>query len=135
LDRIERLLGLTEESIIYLTGKLEGVTRDRYFADRDIRSILDKTVNDITLSAVDIAEDCLKTHHRQVPETYRDTILACHEFLGDIVLKVAPLVKHRNEMIHQSLKVNWQNIVTVRNRIPDIRLSLEAVNDLRGRRP
>ncbi|MCX8069985.1 MAG: hypothetical protein N2738_05715 [Thermodesulfovibrionales bacterium] len=55
----------------------------------------------------------LKIQGRQIPDTYRDTILACYEFVGDIVLKVAPLVKNKNELIHQYLKVNWQNIVTV----------------------
>lgn len=127
MDRMERLLAFAEESIVYLTRKMDGVERDRYFADRDIRSILDKTVNDIILSTVDIAEEYLKTRGRMVPDTYRDTILACHEFLGGVVLKVAPLVKHRNEMIHQYLKVNWQNIITVKNRIPDLRAFLEAV--------
>ena len=51
---------------------------------------------------------------------YKDTVLACHELLGEIVLKIAPLTKHRNETIHQYLKMNWQNILTVKNKIPDI---------------
>ncbi len=134
MDRMDGLLAFVEESIGYLTRKLEGVDRDRYFADRDIRSILDKTVNDIILAAVDLAEECLKGEGRKVPETYRDTILACHEFLGEIVLKVAPLVKHRNEMVHQYLKVNWQNIVVVKNRIPEIRLFVAAVRERRRQR-
>jgi uncharacterized protein YutE (UPF0331/DUF86 family) len=110
-----------EDTIDYFLMKIEAVDRDHYFADRDIRNILDKTINDIILCTVDIAEECLKKHGRSIPDTYKDTILACHEFVGDIVLKVAPLVKHRNEAIHQYLKINWQNIVTVRNRLPDMR--------------
>lgn len=70
---------------------------------------------------VDIAEECLRKGKRHIPDTYRDTVLACHEFLGEIVLRVAPLVKHRNETIHQYLKVNWQNIVTVKGRMAEIR--------------
>lgn len=69
---------------------------------------------------VDIAEECLKKQHKTVPETYRDTILACYDMLGDIVLRIAPLVKHRNEAIHQYLKVNRQNILAVKNRVADI---------------
>lgn len=110
-----------DDTVEYFLARVEGVDGDRYFADRDRRNILDKSINDIILCLVDLAEECLKKHKRAIPDTYRDTILACHEFVGDIALKVAPLVKHRNEMIHQYLKVNWQNIIVVKNRIGDIK--------------
>ena len=121
MDRSSRLLAFMDETLIYFLARSQNVDRDRYFADRDIRNILDKTINDIILCLVDISEECLKKGKRSIPDTYRDTILACHEFLGEIVLKVAPLVRHRNETIHQYLKVNWQNIVTVKNRVPSIK--------------
>ncbi|WP_353683297.1 hypothetical protein V4D30_05325 [Thermodesulfovibrio sp. 3907-1M] len=56
----------------------------------------------------------------EIPDTYKETVFACHEFMGDIVYKIAPLTKHRNEAIHQYLKINWQNIITVKNKIPEI---------------
>ncbi|MFH0788129.1 MAG: HepT-like ribonuclease domain-containing protein [Pseudomonadota bacterium] len=56
--------------------------------------------------------------------------MACYEFLGEAVLKVAPLVKHRNEMVHQYLKVSWQNIVTVKNKLPEIREFVEKAGSL-----
>jgi uncharacterized protein YutE (UPF0331/DUF86 family) len=116
-----QLLAFLEETVSYFLNKAKGVDRDRYFADRDMRCILDKTANDIILCIVDLCEECLKIHQRQIPDTYRDTILACHEFLGDCVLPVAPLVRHRNEMVHQYLKVSWQNILAVKQKIHDIR--------------
>lgn len=116
----ERLLSFLEESLEYFENKLTNADRDRYFADRDIRSILDKTINDIILCIVDLCEEVLKGKKRAIPDTYRDTILSCHEFLGDIVLTLAPLVRHRNEMIHQYIKVNWQNIVAVKQKLPNI---------------
>ncbi|MEW6002085.1 MAG: HepT-like ribonuclease domain-containing protein [Nitrospirota bacterium] len=121
MDRFDKLFGFMEDAINYFLTKIEGVDRDRYFANRDIRNILDKTINDIILCVVDISEEVLKKQGRSIPDTYKDTILACHEFVGDIVFKVAPLVKHRNEAIHQYLKINWQNIVTIKNSLPDIR--------------
>jgi len=124
---IEKLISFLTETIEYFLTKVNGITEDRYFADRDIRYILDKCINDIILCVVDIAEECLKQKNRSIPETYRDTILACYEFVGDIAIKVAPLVKHRNELVHQYLKVNWQNIVVVKNKIEDIRLFSEAI--------
>lgn len=119
-NKLNRLTTFLDETIEYFLSKLEGVDRDRYFADRDIRNILDKSINDIILCLVDIAEECLKKHKRTIPDTYKDTILACFEFIGEIVFTIAPLVKHRNETIHQYLKVNWQNIIIVKDRISKI---------------
>jgi uncharacterized protein YutE (UPF0331/DUF86 family) len=120
-NRAEKLFSFLDETLAYFSSKAAGIDRERYFADRDIRSILDKTINDIILCIVDIAEEMLKSHKRAIPETYKDTILACYEFMGDTALKVAPLTKHRNETIHQYLKINWQNIVTVKNKLLDIK--------------
>lgn len=120
-NRINKLLAFLDEIIDYFLHKVDGVDRDRYFADRDIRNILDKTINDLILCVVDISEEILKRQKRNIPETYKDTILACHEFLGDTVLKIAPLTKHRNDTIHQYLKINWQNIFTIKNKISDIK--------------
>ena len=129
-----------DETITYFLAKSEHVDRDRYFADRDIRNILDKTINDIILCLVDIfeiedSEECLKKAKRDIPDTYRDTILACHEFLGEIVLKVAPLVRHQNETIHQYLKVNWQNIMTVKSRVPNIKEFVETARAVLTEKP
>lgn len=130
MDRFDRLLGFVEDTIPYFLSKLAKVDKDLYFADRDIRSILDKTINDLILCLVDIAEECLKKNKRTIPDTYKDTLLACYEFMGEAVLKVAPLVKHPNEMVHQYLKVNWQNIVTVKNKLPEIRDFVEKAGSL-----
>lgn len=129
-NRLDKLLLFLTDTIDYFLRKIEGIDRDRYFADRDIRNILDKTINDIILCIVDISEEILKEHRRNIPETYKDTILACYEFIGDTVLKIAPLVKHRNETVHQYLKINWQNIITVKDRMSDIREFIEKTKSL-----
>jgi uncharacterized protein YutE (UPF0331/DUF86 family) len=130
MERLEKLTEFLNETIHYFLRKLEGVDRDRYFADRDIRSILDKTINDIILCTIDIAEELLKNNSRTIPETYRDTILSCHEFVGDVAIRVAPIVKHRNEVIHEYLKVNWQNIVTIKNKLSDIKEFVEKTKGI-----
>jgi uncharacterized protein YutE (UPF0331/DUF86 family) len=127
--RLNKLLPFLAETIDYFLRKVEGIDRDRYFADRDIRNILDKSINDIILCIVDISEEILKEHKRNIPETYKDTILACYEFIGDTALKIAPLIKHRNETVHQYLKINWQNIITVKDKIPDIREFIKKTQD------
>lgn len=129
-SRVNKLFYFLDEIIGYFLHKVEGVEREKYFADRDIRYILDKSINDIILCIVDISEELLKHHKKDIPETYKDTILACYEMVGDIVLKVAPLTKHRNETIHQYLKINWQNIITVKERLPDIKKFAESAKKL-----
>ncbi len=126
----KRLFAFIDETIEYFLSRIEGVDRDFYFADRDKRNILDKSINDIILCLIDIAEECLKKNKRTIPDTYRDTILACHEFIGDSVLKIAPLVKHRNETIHQYLKVNWQNILIIKSQIDEIKEFVEKMRKL-----
>jgi uncharacterized protein YutE (UPF0331/DUF86 family) len=133
LDRAQRLFDFLEQTGNYFLSKSEKADRDLYFADRDTRNILDKTINDIILCLVDIAEECLKKHGKRIPDTYKDTILACYELVGDVALKVAPLVKHRNEAIHQYLKVNWHNIVVVKNRLPEIHEFAEKAQVFLGR--
>ena len=128
--KVKRLFAFLDEVLDYFLVRSEGIDKDLYFADRDKRNILDKSINDIILCLIDIAEECLKKNNRNIPDTYRDTILACHEFIGDIVLKVAPLVKHRNETIHQYLKVNWQNITVVKSKINEIRDFIEKTRKL-----
>ncbi len=121
LDRMQNIQDFITESLDYFNSKFEKTSMDKYFADRDTRSILDKTLNDIILSVIDISIESLKYHKRNIPKSYKDTVLACYEFVGDVALKVAPLVKRRNETIHQYLKINWQNVVTVHNNLGDIK--------------
>ncbi|MGA3112861.1 MAG: hypothetical protein ABSF90_00350 [Syntrophobacteraceae bacterium] len=45
MDRSTRLLAFMDETIIYFLARSENVDRDLYFADRDIRNILDKAIN------------------------------------------------------------------------------------------
>ena len=129
-NKAAKLFAFIDETTDYFLSKAKEVDRDRYFADRDIRNILDKSINDIILCLVDISEECLKKNRRNIPDTYRDTILACHEFIGDVVLKIAPLVKHRNEMIHLYLKINWQNIKVVKNKVDEIREFVDKMKKL-----
>jgi len=128
--KVKRLFAFLDEVLDYFLSRSEGIGKDLYFADRDKRNILDKSINDIILCLIDIAEECLKKNNRNIPDTYIDTILACHEFVGDTVLKIAPLVKHRNETIHQYLKVNWQNITVVKSKIDEIRDFIEKTKKL-----
>jgi len=128
--KLKKLIDYLSETIEYFSQKIQNVDKDLYFANRDIRYILDKSINDIILCIVDICEEILKINKRSIPDTYKDTILACYEFIGDLALKLAPLAKCRNEIVHQYLKVNWQNIQIVYNKITEIQEFIKKIKDI-----
>ena len=128
--KLKKLIDYLSETIEYFLQKIQNVNKDLYFANRDIRYILDKSINDIILCIVDICEEILKINKRSIPDTYKDTILACYEFIGDLALKLAPLAKCRNEIVHQYLKVNWQNIQIVYNKITEIQEFIKKIKDI-----
>lgn len=128
--KLKKLIDYLSETIEYFLQKIQNVDKDLYFANRDIRYILDKSINDIILCIVDICEEILKINKRSIPDTYKDTILACYEFIGELALKLAPLAKCRNEIVHQYLKVNWQNIQIVYNKITEIQEFIKKIKDI-----
>lgn len=55
-QKVKRLLAFIDEAIEYFLSRIENIDRDLYFADRDKRNILDKSINDIILCLVDLSE-------------------------------------------------------------------------------
>lgn len=110
------IIAFLKEEILYFKTKSKGVTFDKFTSDKDLRKILNSTLNEIVLAIVDLAGECLRKAGRRVPNTYREIILITRDILGDIALKVAPLAKLRNETIHEYMNINWKNIQYLRAR-------------------
>jgi hypothetical protein len=97
----------------------EEVNCDKYCLDRRIRRILDKKMNQIILSIIEMEEEFLRKHEGLKPEIFGAAALACHGFPDHVVLKNSPIVKRRNEVIHEYRETSWQSIITARNRIKE----------------
>jgi uncharacterized protein YutE (UPF0331/DUF86 family) len=110
------IIAFLKEEISYFKVKSKGISFDRFTSDKDLRKILNATLNEIVLAIVDLAGECLRKAGRRVPNTYREIILTTRELLGDIALKAAPLAKLRNETIHEYMNINWKNIQYLRSR-------------------
>jgi len=110
------VIAFLKEEISYFKVKSKGISFDRFTSDKDLRKILNPTLNEIVLAIVDLAGECLRKAGRRVPNTYREIILTTRELLGDIALKTAPLAKLRNETIHEYMNINWKNIQYLRSR-------------------
>ncbi len=104
------ILAFLKEEIGYFDAKSKGVTFDEFTSNKDLRKILNSTLNELVLALVDLAGECLRKGNRRVPTTYKEIILATTEMFGDIAVKAAPLAKLRNETVHEYMNVNWKNI-------------------------
>lgn len=110
------IITFLKEEISYFKAKSKGVSFDKFTSDKDLRKILNATLNEIVLATVDLAGECLRKARRRVPNTYREIILTTRELLGDVLLKAAPLAKLRNETIHEYMNINWKNIQYLRTK-------------------
>ncbi len=110
------IIAFLKEEISYFRTKSKGITFDKFTSDKDLRKILNATLNEIVLATVDLGGECLRKAGRRVPNTYREIILTTRELLGDIALKTAPLAKLRNETIHEYMNINWKNIQYLRSK-------------------
>ncbi len=110
------IIAFLKEEILYFKKKSKGITYDIFVSDKDLRKILNATLNEIVLATVDLAGECLRKSQKRIPNTYREIILLTREILGDIALKAAPLAKLRNETIHEYMNINWKNIQYLRSR-------------------
>lgn len=104
------IIAFLKEETAYFEKKSKGITFDKFTSDKDLRKILNSTLNEIVLATIDLAGECLRKAGKRIPNTYREIILTTRELLGDIALKTAPLAKLRNETIHEYMNINWKNI-------------------------
>lgn len=120
LKKIRQLEAFINQEVELFLKMLERTTRDIYLADPILRRAIDKSLNDIIRACIDIAVILIRIKKHVIPKTYKEIILSTYEFIGELALKIAPLVVCRNEAIHGYLKINWNNVKTVQNAKDDI---------------
>lgn len=108
------ILAFLKEESNYFEIKAKGVTFEEFTSNKDLRKILNATLNELVLALIDLAGECLRNSGIRVPVTYREIILSTGELFGDIALKAAPLAKLRNETVHEYMNINWKNIQYLR---------------------
>lgn len=117
------ILSFIEEEIEYFDRKARDVTFEEFSANKDLRKILNATLNELVLALVDLAGECLRKKNRRVPTTYREIVLSSGEIVGGVAIKAAPLAKMRNETIHEYMNINWKNVQFLRSK------GLEIINE------
>ena len=112
--QVYNIISFIKEETAYFRKKAKEVSYDDFLANKDLKKILNSTLNELILATIDLAGECLRKAGMKVPVTYKEIILSTRELLGDVALKTASLAKLRNETIHEYMKVNWKNIQFMR---------------------
>ena len=115
-DKAYSILSFIKEETAYFDKKAKDVSFEDFFSNKDLRKILNATLNELILALVDLAGECLRKSGRRVPTTYREIILSTGEIIGKIAMKAAPLAKMRNETVHEYMNVNWKNVQFLRSK-------------------
>ena len=129
-NKIKELEIFITSEIDIFTKMLQNADKETYTKDPILKRAIDKSLNDIILATVDLTANFLRIKKRVVPGTYKEIMLSAYEFAGDLATKMASLTKCRNETIHGYLKLNWENVKTVKNSKDDILAYVNKVKEL-----
>lgn len=128
-DKITRIVNFIRSEIAFFEETVSNLNKDTYIANPILRRAVDKRLNDIILSLADFSMNLLRFKKRILPKTYREIILSTYEFVGDVAYKIVPLIRCRNETIHEYMNINWENVKTVKNSIKEILNFVEKVKN------
>ncbi len=92
--------------------EIKKFTWDNYLKDSFKRKIVERWIENLVMSALDIAKAILASEKREIPQTYRDTLkIFCALYLdsqfGERFSWVASL---RNILVHEYLDIKWKRI-------------------------
>lgn len=75
-EKVYSILSFLKEESDYFETKAKDVTFEEFASNKDLRKILNATLNELVLALVDLAGECLRKRGRRVPTTYREIILS-----------------------------------------------------------
>jgi len=111
-DRLVRHLNFLEEELKDY-AQFKKFTREEYLTSRDKRRNVERWVENIINSTVDIARVILTIEEIVIPDTYRRIVemISAIEGFGQLeVEKLSKWVRFRNIVTHEYLDVKWSSI-------------------------
>jgi uncharacterized protein YutE (UPF0331/DUF86 family) len=111
-ERLVRHLNFIEEELKDF-GQFKKLTREEYLRDRDKRRSVERWVENLLNSTVDISRMILSVEGIAVPDTYRATValISNVEGLGETGSeKLSKWVRLRNIVAHEYLDIKWNSI-------------------------
>lgn len=109
---------ILREHIRFLEGefsevkKFEKLTQKEYIQDSDKRRNVERWVENLVMSAIDIAKIILASQKTQIPQTYRQTLfhLALKFMPESSAQEFSQFAEMRNIVAHEYLDVKWGKI-------------------------
>lgn len=94
--------------------KFKKLTLQEYTQDRDKRRNVERWVENLVMSAIDISKMILASEKREIPQTYRATLLsfALRFADEDSAQNFSRFAELRNIMVHEYLDIKWEKIKT-----------------------
>ncbi len=111
-DRLVKHINFLEEELKD-HAQFKKFTRDDYFKNRDKRRNIERWVENIINSTVDISRVILSIEEKPIPDTYREIVSMISTVDGLEGLdtdKLAKWVKFRNIIAHEYLDIKWNSL-------------------------
>lgn len=92
--------------------KIQEITLQDYIQDSFKRKVMERWVENLVMSALDIAKVILASEKREIPQTYKDTL----RIFGTLHLdpafgeKFAEFASLRNILVYEYLNIKWKRI-------------------------
>lgn len=97
-------------------SRIKKFTWEDYLKDSFTRKIIERWVENLVMSAIDIAEIVLASEKKNIPSSYKDTLKLFYGLYIDkkvdeaVAEKFSEFAKLRNIVVHEYLDIRWQRI-------------------------
>ena len=107
---VEHLTFLENEMVDI--GKFKTLTRKEYNENRSVRREIERWVENIVMSLLDIVKTVLASDKRDVPQSYKETLrqFAAGIIREDAAVRLGELAELRNLIAHEYLDMRWEQI-------------------------
>lgn len=93
--------------------KFQSLSWKDYNEDRDKRRNIERWIENIVTSSVDIARIILAAEEKILPDTYKELVITLSlipGFENETMKKLAEWVRFRNIIVHEYLDIKWKSI-------------------------
>jgi uncharacterized protein YutE (UPF0331/DUF86 family)/predicted nucleotidyltransferase len=111
---------LIKERIVFLEEELKDIERfknlswKKYQDDRNERRNIERWVENLVMTSIDIAKIILSSEKKEIPQSYQDTLkiftALYTDFDENLAEEFSEFAKLRNVVAHQYLDIKWKKI-------------------------
>jgi uncharacterized protein YutE (UPF0331/DUF86 family)/predicted nucleotidyltransferase len=111
-NRLKRMVDFLEKEIAYFE-KFKKIDQVVYMSDADIKRSMERWVENIVNSSIDLAKIILASERKQIPETYRliiENLGTMRDFDQGVATSLSNFSKMRNILAHEYLDLRFAQI-------------------------